>query len=53
MYADPAGSANLAHQIHDDNVHIDSNDVLWMIPVAHDAVEVDFDDARARLRVAV
>jgi hypothetical protein len=33
-------------------VHIDSNDVFWMVPVAHDAVKVDFDDARARLRVS-
>jgi hypothetical protein len=32
-------------------VHVDRNDVFWMIPVRHDAVEVDFDDARARLRV--
>jgi hypothetical protein len=32
-------------------VHIDANDVFWMIPVEHDAVSVDFDEARARLRV--
>jgi hypothetical protein len=32
-------------------VHVDRNDVFWMISVRHDAVEVDFDDARARLRV--
>jgi hypothetical protein len=32
-------------------VHIDSNDVFWMVPVAHNAVHVDFDDGRARLRV--
>ena len=51
MYTDPAGSANLPHQIHDYNVHIDSNDVFWMVPVAHDAVKIDFDGARARLRV--
>ncbi|HKT25855.1 MAG TPA: hypothetical protein VJR04_14710 [Terriglobales bacterium] len=38
-------------QIHDYNVHVDSNDVFWMIPVNHDAVEVDFDSAQARLRV--
>src|SRR5260370_23507570 len=37
--------------MHDYNVHIDSNDVFWMVPVAHDAVKVDFDDGRARLRV--
>lgn len=51
MYTDPAGSANLPHQIHDYNVHIDSNDVFWMVQVDHDAVEVDFDEGRARLRV--
>ena len=38
-------------QIHDYNVHVDRNDVFWMIPARHDAVGVDFDDARARLRV--
>jgi hypothetical protein len=32
-------------------VHVDRNDVFWMIPVRHDAVDVDFDDARAHLRV--
>lgn len=32
-------------------MHVDRNDVFWMIPVRHDAVQVDFDDARARLRV--
>jgi hypothetical protein len=41
----------LATQIHDYNVHVDRNDVFWMIPVRQDAVEVDFDDQRARLRV--
>ena len=51
MYTGPVGSANLPQQIHDYNVHIDSNDVFWMIPLDDDAVEVDFDDARARLRV--
>ena len=49
LYAGPVGS--VAAQIHDYNVHIDSNDVFWMIPVEHDAVKVDFDQARARLRV--
>lgn len=38
-------------QIHDYNVHIDSNDVFWMVRVEHDAVEVDFDEGRASLRV--
>jgi hypothetical protein len=53
LYTDPAGSVtfNLSNQIHDYNVHIDSNDVFWTIPVEHDAVQVDFDEARARLRV--
>jgi hypothetical protein len=32
-------------------VHIDSNDVFWMVEVDEDAVEVDFDSGRARLRV--
>jgi hypothetical protein len=32
-------------------VHIDSNDVFWMIPVGHDAVKVDFDEGRASLHV--
>jgi hypothetical protein len=32
-------------------VHIDSNDVFWMVEVDDDAVEVDFDSGRARLRV--
>ena len=51
MYTGPAGSANLTEQIHDYNVHVDRNDVFWMITVKDDAVEVDFDDARACLRV--
>ena len=51
MYTGPVGSAKLTDQIHDYNVHTDVNDVFWMIPVRHDAVEVDFDDGRARLRV--
>ena len=32
-------------------MHVDRSDVFWMIAVSHDAVEVDFDGARARLRV--
>jgi hypothetical protein len=32
-------------------VHIDSNDLFWMVPVSREAVEVDFDEGRARLRV--
>jgi hypothetical protein len=33
-------------------VHIDRNDVFWMIPVRHSAVRVDFDDAHAELHVS-
>jgi len=51
VYTGPVGSAGLFQQIHDYNVHVDRNDVFWMIPVRHDAVEVDFDGSRARLRV--
>ncbi len=51
MYTGPVGWASLFQQIHDYNVHVDRNDVFWMIPVRHDAVEVDFDGSRARLRV--
>jgi hypothetical protein len=51
LYANSVGLANLPDQIHDYNVHIDSNDVFWMVPVEDDAVEVDFNEARARLRV--
>jgi hypothetical protein len=43
--------ANLPQQIHDYNVHVDRNDVFWMIPVRHHAVEVDFDGSRARMLV--
>lgn len=32
-------------------MHVDRNDVFWMIPVSNDAVEVDFDSQRASLRV--
>ncbi|HEY6937085.1 MAG TPA: hypothetical protein VI424_08025 [Terriglobales bacterium] len=51
MYTGPAGSAKLTEQIHDFNVHIDSNDVFWMVQVPHEALEVDFDDAKASLQV--
>jgi hypothetical protein len=51
LYTGPVGSANLPQQIHDYNVHVDRNDVFWMIPVRRDAVEVDFDEAQARLKV--
>jgi hypothetical protein len=33
-------------------VHIDSNHVFWMVPVEHDALEVDFDQGQASLRVS-
>jgi hypothetical protein len=51
LFTGPVGSANVAQQIHDYNPHIDSNDVFWTIPLESDAVEVDFDDGRARLSV--
>jgi hypothetical protein len=51
LFTGPVGSANLPEQVHDYNPHIDANDVFWTIPIAEDAVEVDFDDARATLRV--
>lgn len=51
MYTGPVGSASLIQQIHDYNVHIDRNDVFWMIPVRREAVEVDFDNGRASLHV--
>ena len=51
MYTGPVGSAVLAQQIHDYNVHIDSNDVFWMVPVQHGAVRVNFNQAHASLIV--
>jgi hypothetical protein len=51
VYTGPAGSAKLTEQIHDFNVHIDSNDVFWMVRVPQEDVEVDFDNAKARLKV--
>jgi len=32
-------------------VHVDRHDVFWMIPAKDNAVQVDFDDAQARLKV--
>ena len=32
-------------------MHIDRNHVFWMVPVSHDAVEVDFASGHARLRL--
>jgi hypothetical protein len=52
VYTGPVGSADLTQQIHDYNPHIDANDVFWTVPVVHEALEVNFDDARARLRVS-
>jgi hypothetical protein len=54
VYTGPVGSAStfsVYNQSHDYNVHVDRNDVFWMIPIRHDAVEVDFDSQRAHLRV--
>jgi hypothetical protein len=51
VYTNPVGLADLTQQIHDYNVHVDRNDVFWMIPVSQEAVEVDFDGSRARMRV--
>jgi hypothetical protein len=52
LYTGPVGSANVTQQIHDYNVHIDSNQVFWMIRVPDDAVNVDFRrKGRATLRV--
>lgn len=45
------GSAILTQQIHDYNVHIDSNDVFWMVEVEDNAVKLDFDEGQARLLV--
>src|ERR1700726_3989709 len=51
LYTGPVGSAVLTQQIHDYNVHIDSNDLFWMVQIAEDAVKIDFDEGRARLQV--
>ena len=32
-------------------MHVDRYGVFWMIPVRHDSVVVDFDNAKARLKV--
>jgi hypothetical protein len=42
---------NLGAQIHDFNVHIDSNHVFWMVRVDDSAVQVDFDKGQASLIV--
>jgi hypothetical protein len=52
LYTGPVGSAILTEQVHDYNVHIDSNDVFWMVPVGQDAVKVDFNGGRASLQVS-
>jgi hypothetical protein len=51
LYTGPVGSANLTEQIHDFNVHVDSNDVFWMVRVSDDAVRVDVEQGLARLSV--
>jgi hypothetical protein len=51
LYTGPVGSANLPQQIHDYNVHIDSNDVFWMVPVTHGAVKANFSEGQASLQV--
>jgi hypothetical protein len=52
LYTGPVGSASPYQQIHNYNVHVDRNAVFWMIELKSDAVDVDFDEGRARLRVA-
>lgn len=32
-------------------MHIDANDVFWMVEVENDAVEIEFEPGRARLKV--
>ena len=51
LYTGPVGSAALLTQVHDYNPHIEANGLFWTVPVASDAVDVDFDDAQASLRV--
>ena len=41
----------MAQQIHDYNVHVDSNDVFWMVRVAPSAVAVNLATGQASLRV--
>jgi len=41
----------LVTQIHDYNVHVDSNDVFWIARLSKGAVDVDFDKGRATLKV--
>jgi hypothetical protein len=41
----------LTQQVHDYNPHIEANGLFWTVPVSDSAVKVDFDSARARLRV--
>jgi hypothetical protein len=52
LYTGPVGSADVSQQIHDYNVHIDANQLFWMIRVPDDAVDVDFRKGRATLRLA-
>jgi len=52
VYTGPVGSHSVTEQMHDYNVHIDSNDVFWMVRVAPAAVTVDFAGAAASLTVS-
>jgi hypothetical protein len=52
VYSGPVGSADLAAQIHDYNVHIDVNDVFWTVRLPHRAVDVNFGKSQASLRVS-
>jgi hypothetical protein len=52
LYTGPVGSVpDVTQQIHDYNVHIDANQVFWMIRVPDDAVDIDFRKGRATLRL--
>lgn len=51
MYAGPVGSAKPTQQIHDYNVHIDSNDVFWMVRVVPNIVTVNFAAGQASVRM--
>ena len=52
MYTGPVGSGKVAQQIHDYNVHVDSNDVFWMIRVVPSVVAVNFTAGQASLRMS-
>jgi hypothetical protein len=52
LYTGPVGSGKVAQQIHDYNVHVDSNDVFWMIRVVPSVVAVNFTAGQASLRMS-